>query len=117
MSLTTDPKELAAGIRARGWYAGPFPDDELDTIEADLALAARLLHERLDFGPGVARLDDVDGFVAVLAGVHHALAALAALHPFIDQRRQAVEAHGIDWHRHVDEVARWRDQQQQRSAA
>lgn len=113
---TIDPSVVAAEVRARGWLDGPFPDDDLDDLQRDLALAADLLHAQLDFGAYPPSIVDLDDFTAVLAGVHHALAALAHLDRFIGRRRRAIEAQGVDWDRHVYDVREWREDQREKRA-
>lgn len=107
----TERCSLATDLRARGWCDGPLNDHLLDDLASDLALAAELLYAEL--GPAMGgyppAIVDLDHFSAVLAAVGHAVSAIAQLDGMIARRRLAVEALGVAWHDHLDDLDRWCD--------
>lgn len=92
-------------IFARGSLGGALPDDLLQHLENDLGQVVSTLCDHLEVDDRV--LDDL----AVLAGLDHAISAIAHLQPMLDRRRAAVESDEVSWDGHLDDIDTWRREQ------
>lgn len=115
----TDHDQLIETIKARGAFDGPLNDYALDDLIDTLVVATDVLHQHLDFAgwPFSRQRIDLESFCAVLAGIDHAVNAMTRLVPLLRIRQHHVEAMGVPWRQHLEDLEAWHDACEQRRAA
>lgn len=112
-TLRQELDRLTAVVDAVGSSArdGAFGDSDLEDITIDVGSMVRLFHQRIenDWIAGPAEDVDLCEAVLVMKGLDHSLSALSVLLPMFNRRRAEVEAKGVGWDDHIQNVLDLKD--------